>query len=337
MTTVNPQVNLLRRGWRVDKPLTLVGLSMGVVLVIAIIGLLADPTVITGQPAWLKPAKFATSVAIYSFTFLWLLTFITGHRRLVRALATITAAMFAVEMVAIVGAAAADTTSHFNISTPTHVAVWTSMAIAIVVIWAANLVVGLLLLRQRLADRAFAWSLRLGVIGSSVGMAVAFFMTSPTAQQLTSARAGGTMTISGAHSVGVDDGGPGLPVVGWSTIAGDLRVGHFIGLHALQALPILGILLTRYAPAWLRPSDRVRLVVTAGLAYIAITLLATWQALRAQPLLRPDALTLGALAAILLTAGAVAAGIVLRARRASLGTPEGVAQLDAARDWRVTV
>jgi hypothetical protein len=144
------------------------------------------------------------------------------------------------------------------------------------------------------------------------------------------------MSISGAHTVGVEDGGPGLPVVGWSTVAGDLRVGHFIGLHALQSVPILGILLIRFAPAWLRPSDRVRLIITAGLAYIAITLLATWQALRAQPLLRPDALTLGALAAILLAAGAVAAGVMLRARRADPGTPEGAARLDPARDLGVT-
>jgi hypothetical protein len=309
-----PPGTLLRRAWTIDKPLTLVGVSMGVLLLVAAVGLVVDRDVITGATAWLKPAKFAISIAIYSFTFLWLLTFITGHRRLVRALATITAIMFVAEMVAIVGAAAMSTTSHFNVSTPAHAAIWVAMGSAIVVIWVANLAVGLLLLRQRLADRALAWSARLGVLGSSVGMAVAFFMTSPTAQQLTAARAGGTMTISGAHSVGVEDGGPGLPVVGWSTVAGDLRVGHFIGLHALQALPLFGLLLARFGPKWLLPTDRVRLVWTAGLAYLGIVALTTWQALRGQPLLKPDALTLGVLAAIVLAAVAVTATILARAR-----------------------
>jgi hypothetical protein len=317
MSTLNPPLEGLRRAWRIDKPLTLVGVAMIITLVVALVGLVVDPTVITGAPAWLKPAKFAISVAIYSFTFLWLLTFIQGRARLVRAVATITAVMFAIEMVVIIEAAVAGTTSHFNVSTPWHAALWSTMGMAIVIVWVANLVVGVALLRQQLPDRAFAWSLRLGVLGSAIGMGVAFFMTAPTAAQLTGARATGNLPISGAHSVGLADGGPGLPVLGWSTVGGDLRVGHFIGLHALQALPILGFLVTRYAPAWLRPADRLRIVVTGGAAYIAIVLLATWQALRAQPLIHPDALTLATLAVILAAAAGVTAGTLRAARRAS--------------------
>ena len=57
-------------------------------------------------PAWLKPAKFAVSIAIYSFTFVWLLTFVSGYPRLVRLATWVTAGAFAVEMVIIAWAAA---------------------------------------------------------------------------------------------------------------------------------------------------------------------------------------------------------------------------------------
>jgi len=124
-------------------------------------------------------------------------------------------------------------------------------------------------------------------------------------------------TIAGAHTVGAADGGPGLPVVGWSTVAGDLRIGHFIGLHALQALPILAMLLGRFAGR-LDERTKVRLLVVAGSAYAGLTLLLTWQALRGQSVIRPDALTLGA-ATVLAVATAIAVATVLRrGRRADL-------------------
>ena len=62
----------------------------------------------------------------------------------------------------------------------------------------------------------------------------------PTAVQLADARAGARMT-TGAHSVGGPDGGPGVPVTGWSREYGDLRVPHFIGLHSIQAFVLIAI------------------------------------------------------------------------------------------------
>jgi hypothetical protein len=305
----------LERAWTTNKPLTAVGVAMGAVLLIAAVGLIADPTVITGAPAWLKPAKFAISIAIYSFTFLWLLTYVQGHRRLVAVVSWVTAIAFAVEMVFIAEAAAAGTTSHFNVSTPFHTAVWSIMASAIVAAWTANLLVAVLLLRQRFPDAAFAWSLRLGVLISAAGMGLAFLMTTPTPAQLAAAHSGGSMPISGAHTVGAPDGGPGLPVLGWSTVGGDLRAPHFFGLHGLQLLPLLGFLLARYAPAWLTLRDRVILIWTAGLGYLAFVGLVTWQALRAQPLIHPDALTLSTFTLIVVVVAATAGTVLARARQ----------------------
>lgn len=70
-----------------------------------------------------------------------------------------------------------------------------------------------------------------GLVIGLAGMAVGFLMTSPTPEQLHDFHG-----IAGAHAVGAPDDGPGLPFLGWSTIGGDLRVPHFVGMHALQAL-----------------------------------------------------------------------------------------------------
>lgn len=301
------------RAWASSRPLTFVGEAMLLVLGAALIGVLLDPRVITGAPAWLKPMKFAISISIYCFTLLWLLTFVRGRPRLVGIIGWVTALALFVEMVLIVGAAALGATSHFNVSTPLHAAVWGTMGASIVLVWVMNLLTAVLLLFQRLPDPAFAWALRLGLVVSLVGMGVAFLMTNPTAGQMAAAEAGEGMTVAGAHSVGVEDGGPGLPITNWSTTGGDLRVPHFVGLHGLQALPLAGFLLAIFSPGWLHPGHRTALVWTAGLSYLGLVLLLTWQALRGQPVISPDAQTLGALLALLIAAGTIAFMVVLRA------------------------
>lgn len=186
---------------------------------------------------------------------------------------------------------------------------------SIVAVWVMNLLAIVLLLRQRLPNRAFAWSLRLGLAASFVGMGVAFFMTDPTPQQLAVAEAGRGLPVVGAHSVAVADGGRGLPVVGWSTVGGDLRAGHFVGLHGLQVLPLVGLLLVRLRAPWLDEVHRSALVAVAGLSYIAVVAALTWQALRGQPLIAPDIWTVAALGAIVAVAGVAGVCVVAHARR----------------------
>jgi len=246
------------RAWASDRLLALLVALMLPTLAVCAIGLAVDPDVITGPPAWLKPAKFSVSIAIYGATLLWLLTLVDGHPRLVRTIGAVTALALGIEQAIIVGAVVLDTTSHFNVSTPAQTAAWSTMGASIVLVWVMNLLAMLLLLRQRLVNRTFAWSLRLGLVASFVGMGVAFLMTAPTPEQLAAAEAGRGLLVAGAHSVGVADGRPGLPIVGWSTIGGDLRAAHFVGLHGLQVLPLVGwlLVLMRVAVAGRGPSQR---------------------------------------------------------------------------------
>lgn len=296
------------RAMAINRPLALAVCIMLATLVAAFVGLIVDRQVITGAPAWLKPAKFALSISIYCATFLWLLTFVSVHARTVRLVAWATAAGLTVEMALIALQVVRGTTSHFNVSTPFNSAVWSLMGGSVVCIWTANLVLGIVLLRQRFHDPAFAWALRLGVFISLIGMGVAFFMTSPTGAQRAAAKMGGGMPIAGAHTVGVADGGPGLPVLGWSTVGGDLRVPHFVGLHGLQLLPLLGWLLIRFGTR-LRPATRTALVWIAGLGYLGVVGLLTWQALRGQSIVHPDARTI--ITASSLVAAAVGASCIV--------------------------
>lgn len=322
------------RAWTINRPLTVSVALMLLTFAGTLVGLLVDPRVITGAPAWLKPLKFAISISLYSATFVWLLSFVRGHRRIVRLVAWATTVGLLIEMALIVMQVIRGTTSHFNVSTPFNSAVFGIMGGTIVCVWTAGLVLGIVLLRQHLPDRAFAWSLRLGILISLVGMGVAFFMTSPTAAQRTASRAGHGLPIAGAHSVGVADGGPGLPITHWSTVGGDLRVPHFVGLHALQLLPLFGWLLMRYGTRW-QAGTRTALVWIAGLTHLGLVGILTWQALRGQPLIAPDGGTLIALGLLAFAALGATFGVLQRdARRARVARPSEpriLAEMEGAR------
>jgi hypothetical protein len=269
----------VQRLWQASPPLTAVGALMLAVAVPSLLGVFVDPRIITGAPAWLKPFKFAVSTAVYSLTLAWIFGYLMDWRRMRRVVGWTTAIVFVLEVALIDAQAWRGTTSHFNVSTPFDATVFFVMGGAIVLQTLVSIAVAVALWRQRFTDRALGWALRLGMVLTILGALTGPLMTRPTARQLADARAGQRMTISGAHSVGGLDGGPGVPVTGWSREHGDLRVAHFVGLHAIQSLALVAIGLRR----WRRPdAARVRAVLAATASYAAVFLLLLWQALRGQ-------------------------------------------------------
>lgn len=320
MATILPTISLSpRRGfltdaWRRNPPLVALVLAMVALATVAFVGLVVDPRTITGAPAWMKPLKFAVSIAIYGATLYWMLSFIPERPRFVAAISWGVLLALGLEMVLIVMQVTRDTTSHFNQATPFDAAVFSTMGGAIAGVWLLNAIVAFLLARRRFAEAPIVWGVRLGLVAGLLGMAVAFLMTLPTPEQDALMATAGASSIVGAHAVGVVDGGPGLPVVGWSTEGGDLRVAHFVGLHALQGLPLVGIALVHLAPAWLPMRDRSRLVGIVAVSWIALIFLLTWQALRGQSLVEPDALTLVALVALIVIAVGASGVVIARTR-----------------------
>jgi hypothetical protein len=301
----------LRRAAHWHRPLMIFTGIMGVTAAVALVGIFVDPRILTGVPIWIKPFKFAISLAIYGLTIAWMLSLLPRRSRVAEWAATVIVAMSAVEMVVIVGQVIRGQTSHFNNTTPLNAALWSAMGMAVTVLFTAHLVIAVVVARQRIADRAATYAVRLGLGLSLLGMLAAVPMVLPGRAPA------GVDGISGAHTVGLADGGPGLPLVGWSTVGGDLRIGHFVGLHALQALPLLAIVLHVFLPNRLDEATRVRLLLVAGAGYAALTVSLTWQALRAQSLVHPDMLTLavwGAIAVATATAGA----LVVRRRTAGM-------------------
>ena len=291
------------------RPLLVLAVAMLILAGVSIVGMLVDSRTLLGQPIWAKPLKFSLSIAIYAVTLSWLIALTRGRLRRVAWWAGVVSTLaLVVEMVVIVGAVVAGTTSHFNVSTPLATALWSAMAASIIVVWLATLVVAFVLFRAPLGDRARSIAIRAGAIFALVGMALAFLMTSPTAEQLADFRG-----IAGAHSVGVADGGPGIPVLGWSTVAGDLRIPHFVGMHALQALILSVIVLewmARRIAVFADVRVRVGLVVIVTVLAAATTAIVTFQALAGESIIAPGPVTVIA-AVVAWVAAALAAGAVI--------------------------
>ena len=305
---------VVRDLWHTDTPLTAVGLLMLGALGASALGLWLDPRTINGVPAWLKPAKFAASTAIYSLTLAWLFRYLGSWRTLRRIAGWSTAAIFVLEVVIIDLQAWRGTTSHFNVGSPMDAALFSIMGTGIFVQTAVSIAVAVALWRERFTDMAIGWAVRLGMTLTIAGAMTGGLMVRPTAAQLAGARAGHGMPVAGAHTVGAPDGGAGLPGTGWSVEHGDLRIPHFVGLHAIQAFGLMTLLIgTRRSAA-----GRVRLMLTAAGSYAALFAVLLWQALRGQSIVQPDLTTAVALAAWAL---ATAAAIYAAARSSAVSGP----------------
>jgi hypothetical protein len=214
-----------------DPLLFWIGAAMMLTFVVVTLISISDTRLILGINPWIKPMKFLTSITIFLWTIAWFMpetqgSGASGFSRMVRW--TIGLSML-IEIACIILQAARGTTSHFNIQSPFDGIIFGVMGVTIFLNTLAMMLFLWIIRRDTPPHRAgYIWGIRLGV---------AIF--------LLASFEGAVIITNNAHTVGAPDGGPGLPFVNWSTTAGDLRVAHFFGMHAMQALPLLGFLLDR--------------------------------------------------------------------------------------------
>ncbi|MFI6642571.1 hypothetical protein [Streptomyces sp. NPDC050504] len=291
------------RSWH--RPLTLSSALMMALAVFSAVGMAVDDRQILGESVWLKPAKFGFGFAAYGLTLAWLLSRLTRARRTGWWTGTVFAVAGPIDVGAVAYAAAHGTFSHFNDSTGDVAdTVHTAFGIGVMPLMATTLVAAVLVLAQPARDRALKLALAAGLLLAVASMGVAVWLSGTGAPRTVPDAAGNPVPLSGGHGIG-DPDGRGMPLTNWSLTGGDLRVPHFMGMHALH------VLLLVLAVMWLagtrsgRPLDdgtRTRVIGLCAFWYAGVFAVLTWQAKRGQSVAHPDVDTLGALAGVSLIA-----------------------------------
>lgn len=317
MTDLTTRLRTLSR-WH--RPLVANAALMFALALVSAIGLLVDDRLLLGESVWLKPLKFGFAMGVYALTLAWLLGKLSKGRRIGWWLGTVFAIAGVLDVGAVAYAAANGTFSHFNQNTdPVARIVQTVFSFGIMPLLLTTLFIAVLLLVQRVGDRALTRALRAGLGLAVASMVVALWLSTSsgaTPRTVTDAN-GNQASMMGSHGIGDPDGN-GMPVTHWSTTGGDLRVAHFVGMHAIQVLllitAVLGVLATRRA--WLR-DDRVRarIVGAAALGYAGVFAVLSWQAKRGQSVVHPDQATLIALAGVAVLTLVTASAVVIAARQ----------------------
>ncbi|HZD54194.1 MAG TPA: hypothetical protein VE175_14180 [Woeseiaceae bacterium] len=253
--------------YRRNPLLALVGWLHVVALLATFLGYATDDRIVMGVNTWTKPMKFMGSIALYLWTIAWFTRYVRRPRWAMKTVSIVIAVSIVIQSACILMQAARGRPSHFNVGTDFDAAVYQTIVIMLGINLLMVIMVLFLFSRPILRlPRVYLWGIRTGLVLFLIGGAI-----------------GGVMMVRGAHTVGAPDGGPGLPFLNWSTVAGDLRIAHGFALYALQILPLVGYALSRCR----RVQDgraRLLLLGAAAAGYGALVYALFRQAMEGSPL-----------------------------------------------------
>ena len=209
--------------------------------------------------AWYKPFKFAFSSFLFAWAMGWYCHYLTNFNSSLFNWATIVLLGFEVAYIAL--QAGRGQLSHYNLSTPIYSALYSMMALAAsaITVYTAYICVLFFINDFPSLPTYYVWAIRLGILLFVVFSFEGFVM-------------GSRLT----HTIGGPDGGEGITFLGWSTKFGDPRIAHFIGMHALQVLPILSFYVIK--------NTKATIVLSILYGFLAVFTLV--QALKGKPLVK---------------------------------------------------
>ena len=214
-------------------------------------------TQVYGVNAWYKPFKFAFSTFLFVWAMGWYCSYLSDFKIHLFNWTVILLLGFEIVYIAIM--AGKGLTSHYNMTTPFYSAMFSLMALAATIVTLYTAYVGFLFFTNRFPGLPdyYVWGIRLGILIFVIFSFEGFAMGSRL-----------------SHTVGLANDNSNWFIVGWSKTVGDLRISHFIGMHALQVLPILSFYLFRNTKA----------VIIVSILYGLLAALTLVQALQGRPL-----------------------------------------------------
>ena len=176
--------------------------------------------------AWYKPFKFAFSTLLFVWAMGWYCFELKNFNIILFNWTTIVLLGF--EIIYIVIQANKGELSHFNISTPLYSVLYSCMAFAATAVTLYTAYIGILFCINDFPDLppAYLWGIRMGIFIFVIFAFEGFVMGSRL-----------------SHTIGGPDGELSIPILNWSLKYGDPRIAHFIGMHALQVLPLVSFYL----------------------------------------------------------------------------------------------
>lgn len=243
-------MRLFERIHKADRVLSVLGWLQLFIVLVALCSAPWDRSALdlTANP-WTKVVRYAASLAIYAWTLALFIQYIPNQAALLRLVRWGTFVCLSAESLAILVQAIRGLPAHYNTSSPANAIIFGVIGLAILInTLIAFLVLFLFLWEDIDLPRAYLMGIRLGFVLFTIG-----------------SLEGMIMVINQAHTIGAADGGPGLPVLEWSTKAGDLRVAHVAGIFGIQVMPLVGWTVHRLMRDRQRTAQLVLVTAVAGL------------------------------------------------------------------------